>query len=410
MSVEAGPNEVTDGLIFCIDERNTKKSWIGPPITNQFLAPTPAANGDVVFAVNGTGIFKRITSGNYGGYNIDVNDIVYRYDLGVAGCHYHGNTVAVPSGVYVTWTFDYYISPDAANLGTANYLANVEGPGSLSIALLNLNKGVWQSIKATSALTTSSGNSNILLYPGACSSSYLASSGYILYKNPQVTFTTYNPTVGVPFVNGTRSNTESLKDLTNRTTVTANSLTYNSNGTFSFAAGTTAPISLPLSTSLNKSVGSINMWVYPTSYNGANGLFINRDSATENALDWLWLGMWSTGSTIYFRLGDGSSAGGNDLTITGSNLPVNTWTNICATWASGGTSAIYINGVLINSRAIAAIPGTNPTANGTIGLGHGSGGTASWIGEIEYTGIYNVQLTATQVKQNFDAIRGRYGI
>lgn len=410
MSIEAGPNEVTSGLIFCIDERNTKESWIGAPITNQFLAPTPTQNGDVTFALNGTGTFKRITGGTFDGYSIGQNDVVYRYDLGVAGCHYHGNVVTVPSGVYVTWTFDYYISPDAANYPTANYLANVEGVGSMAITAPNSNKGIWQSIKSTSALTSASGNANLLLYPGACSSSYLASSGYILYKNPQVTFTTYNPTVGIPFVNGTRSTTQTLKDLTNRTTVTANSLTYNANGTFSFAAGTTPPVSLPLSASLNKTTGSINMWVYPTSYSGSNGLFVNRDSATENAADWLWAGMWASGSTFYFRLGDGSACCNNDLTISGSYIPVNTWTNVCVTWSSAVSSYIYINGVAINNRVISSIPSTNPTANGSIGLGHSSGGTASWIGEIEYAGIYNSQLTAIQVKQNFDALRSRYGI
>jgi hypothetical protein len=36
------------------------------------------------------------------------------------------------------------------------------------------------------------------------------------------------------FVNGTRPNTESIKDLTNNNTITATSLTYASDGTFSF--------------------------------------------------------------------------------------------------------------------------------------------------------------------------------
>ena len=131
MTVDAGPNIVTNGLIFSIDERNTTKSWIGPPITNQFLAPTPIQNGNVTFAIQGTGTFTRITGGTYGGYSIGNKDVVYRYNLGLTGCHYHGNVAAVPSGVYVTWSFDYYISPDAANFPTANYLANVEGPANL---------------------------------------------------------------------------------------------------------------------------------------------------------------------------------------------------------------------------------------------------------------------------------------
>jgi hypothetical protein len=397
MSAESGPDVQTNGLTFCIDEGNTKKSWIGPPITNQFLAPTPAANGDVTFAVQGTGTFKRITSGTYGDYEIMPSDVVYRYDLGIAGCHYHGNTVAVPSGVYVTWTFDYYISPDAANLGTANFLANVEGPGAMGIALLNLNKGVWQSIKSTSALTTSSGNSNILLYPGACSSSYLASSGYILYKNPQVTFTTYNPTVGIPFVNGTRSSTQALLDMVSNNTITANNLVYAANGTFSFN-GSNSNCTIPNNTIFDTQTPTVEAWIKPASLNQSGFIFEKGAVNTQYAL-------FFEGASIVWRHASTSGGYTNIYTST-SPMTVNQWNHVVGTFASGNRR-VYINGVLVASDAPVQ---TIPTNSGgqTIGMYNPNG--YFYNGSIGVIRVYNRALTAAEVSQNFNALRTRYGI
>jgi hypothetical protein len=397
MTVDAGPNIVTNNLIFGIDERNTKKSWIGPPITNQFLAPTPTQNGDVTFALNGTGTFKRITGGTFDGYSISQNDVVYRYDLGVAGCHYHGNAVTIASGVYVTWTFDYYISPDAANLGTANYLANVEGVGSMAITLPNFNKGVWQSIKSTSALTTSSGSANLLLYPGACSSSYLASSGYILYKNPQVTVTTYNPTVGIPFVNGTRTSSQSLLDTVSKNIITANNLVYAADGTFSFN-GSSSNCTIPNNTIFDTQTPTVEAWIKPSTLT-QNGFIFEKGSVnTEYSL-------FFEGSSIVWR--HASAAGGyTNLTTPTSALTVNQWNHVVGTFESGSRK-IYINGVQVASDATVQ---TIPVNNGgqTIGMYNTNG--YYYSGSIGVVRVYTRVLTANEVKQNFDSLRSRYGI
>jgi hypothetical protein len=70
-----------------------------------------------------------------------------------------------------------------------------------------------------------------------------------------------------------------------------------------------------------------------------------------------------------------------------------------------------VNGNLIASRTITAIPNTNPSATGRIGLGHdGGSGTGSWNGAISNFSIFNRALSENEVKQNFNAIRGRVGI
>jgi hypothetical protein len=209
----------------------------------------------------------------------------------------------------------------------------------------------------------------------------------------------------------TRSNTQSIVDITNRSINTSNNLLYNSDGTFSFIGGdATSTITVPLSTAFNKLTGTIGMWVNPSSYSGSNGLFVNRDNNTANAIDWFWIGSWDSANVFYFRLGNGSDCCSNDLTLSSwaSFCPTNTWTYVTCSWSSAGTSRIYTNGILRASRSISAIPATNPSTTGRIGLGHES--PASWNGKIAVTQIYNRQLTDVEILSNFNSMRGRFNI
>jgi len=221
-----------------------------------------------------------------------------------------------------------------------------------------------------------------------------------------------NKTDPTPYVSYQRTTTQALVDLTNNSTITTGSaIVYNSDNTYEHVASDdNSTLSIPLSTSFNKLTGSINMWIYPHLYSSSNGLFVNRDSSVANSSDYVWLGSWGGGTTLYLRFGDG--AGTNDLTISSWSTvaPINTWTNICITWASAGTSQIFINGEFNTSRSIGTLPGTNPSADGRIGLGAASSSTGSWDGKISPTAIYNRVLTNNEVKQNFEALRSRFGI
>jgi len=172
-------------------------------------------------------------------------------------------------------------------------------------------------------------------------------------------------------------------------------------------------IRVPLAQNFNKLEGTISAWIKPYGYASSNGIFVNRDDATANAADWLWLGTWSSGSILYFRIGNGSACCSNDLTISSfstNHAPTNTWTHIAASWKSGGLSYIYINGKQVATRAISSIPSTNPSTYGRIGLGHSSGTTGSWNGEIAKFTINNKQMSANQIRLNFIATKARFGI
>ena len=75
--------------------------------------------------------------------------------------------------------------------------------------------------------------------------------------------------------------------------------------------------------------------------------------------------------------------------------------------SSTGASVLYINGDVNGT----ASPGakTNPGGNLMIGK-FGVSSTFYFPGELGFIKIYNTSLTQDQVKKNFNATRGRYGI
>jgi hypothetical protein len=402
MSIAAGPRIVTDGLIFGYDIYDPQ-SFKGAAATNQFSIPTPVSNGDVTFALQGTGTFKRIYSGTFDNYSITNNDVVYRYDLtATSGCHYHGNAISMAAGQYITFTFDYYVSPDAQNYPTVNYLANIEGPNGLGFGDPTPSiRGVWKTATLVSGVTSAQ-SYNVLLYPGACNPSYLASSGFILYRNPQVIISSSSNTVA-PFTGpfGARSNTQTLFDTTGTYGITATSLTYTSTGTdFSFN-GTNDFFMAPLLQTFGNNT-TWEAWVYCT-----------QDISTYNMFMGRYLPYFSFygGNRLYFS----NNINGAQQTIqTAANLSLNTWYQATFTTSYDGTNTtmkIYTNGTETATGTYSG-PQGNYSYNFMVGDGN-NGSNTSWYpfkGKVSNVKVYNKTLTQAEIEQNFNATRTRYGI
>jgi hypothetical protein len=401
MSVATGPKIVTSGLLLDYDMNNSR-SWKGMPVTNQFAVPVPYnSNGDVTFATNGTGTFRRIYEGTFGGYSITNNDVVYRYDLGAGGCHYHGNAVSIPIGVYPTFTFDFYISPESANYPTDGLLANFENYGGGAqgggASVPNSTKGIWQTITFSGGLTTSTGTQAMFLYPGGCGGLYLASSGYILYKNPQVIFSATNAMVS-PFAGpfGTRSNTAALIDVAQNYGITLDSLTYSTTNTFSFN-GSTDFMTLGAVASSGNAARSIFAWVKASSA-GGRCIIATGTPATSQAFNLVTFGSNKIGVMGY----------NNDFYPTsGANIFDNVWHYVGA--VANGSSGIttYVDGVQDNTGTI-----TYATAGQTnyVGKSNHVGAESYWNGSIAGVQMYSIGLSATEVAQNFAAQRSLYNV
>lgn len=311
----------------------------------------------------------------------------------------YGPDAAVVSGTPHTVSF-WARAVTANAVGTTGsyqiYNYGATTPSNYSIGFTLGPVGVWQRY----VLTFTPNNPLAISY-------WFPSTGGIKFDIANIQFEVGS--VANNFAPGTRANTDAIRDLTNNNTITASSLTYASDGTFEFLYSNPSYITIPLSTAFNKTEGTMNFWLYPTRYNGGNGYFVNREDSTANAVDWFWIGPYS--NTFYFRLGNGSDCCSNDLSFgdVSNVIPLNTWVNMCFTWKANGTSEIYKNGSLYTSRSIGNVPSTNPASNGRIGLGHANADDY-FNGKIPAVQIYNRQLTSTEIAQNFQALRGRYGI
>jgi hypothetical protein len=402
MALSQNPQIVTNGLVFYYDMYNRNKSWRGEPTTNHFAIPTPDSNGNVSFAVNGTGTFKRIFSGSFGGYDIQPSDIVYRYDLGLNGCHYHGNDVTITAGLYPTFTFDYYLSPDVTSFSDT-YMANFENLGSgisAGAALPNLQKGVWQTIQINGGAASATSGLRMLLYPGGCGGSRLAATGYLLMKNPQVTFSSTSGKV-LPFVAGTRSNTQAIYDLTGNNTITATNLTYASDGTFSFN-GSNSSLTVPFNSSLFtfNSEQTIIIWMKNQSPSTARRNPYNQAYAGAGTITH----EYDTGFNYFYGTGGGDNSPYTNL-YTSFNVVVGETAMVCFT-RNTTTVSCYKNGVFSNSMV-------NPygsVVTGTNNITIGSGYAGAFGGSLYAVQLYNRALTASEVAQNFAAQRGIYGV
>lgn len=404
MAHHRGPKTITEDLIFHYDTGNGK-SFAGEPTTNIFTSYGSSGYGDVSnngvsFDVNGTGTFIRMGYGQtFGDYTIQPNDVVYKYDLGGNGCHYHGNDVSIPSGSYATFSFDYYISPDTTNLGSVNgMLAVFEQALGGSVTLPNTIKGVWQSVSFTSG-PTSGGNLRSLLYPGHCGLR-LADSGYILFKNPQVELKNHK----TPFVNSTRSNTQALLDLSKKSAMTVANASFDSNAMLNFD-GTNDYIQL-------------TTFPQPTNYITCEAWINPQNTVTTGTIRG---GAISSTNSMYLGIIDSTDGGVTNSmhwavqTSTGARpynwngqIPRNQWSHLVGTY-NGSVSRAYLNGVEIWN---ASLTGTIPSATYYIGTYGGTivDGVHNFNGYIPVAKIYNRALTAEQVLQNFNASKRRFGL
>ncbi len=88
-----------------------------------------------------------------------------------------------------------------------------------------------------------------------------------------------------------------------------------------------------------------------------------------------------------------------------SNVSTNVWYNIFLTWNQSSTNVSgYTNGVFDNSNSSWS---NWPSTFANIGIGVGYSGRY-FSGNISQISIYNRALSATEIKQNYNATKGRY--
>jgi hypothetical protein len=139
---------------------------------------------------------------------------------------------------------------------------------------------------------------------------------------------------------------------------------------------------------------TFDAWVYPTDFTLSDKTMFGTDQtgAARQGLHLVFRG----GSIYQGHFASDFSAGTGTL---------NAWNHICFTYVkSSGLASIYKNGVLQGSGTISSFIGT---ANILIGRW---ASIRYFNGNISQASIYNRALTAQEIQQNYNALRGRFDI
>jgi hypothetical protein len=158
---------------------------------------------------------------------------------------------------------------------------------------------------------------------------------------------------------------------------------------------------MPTSSIFDTQTLTMECWCNPTTTSQNGFLFEKGQVNTQYS------NFFNGDGTFYFRTKGLST---EDLTFaSGSYITANRWNHIVCTYSSG-TKIVYVNGVAIAQQT--GLTGSIPTGQTNQYIGkYGSGSNQyPFSGSIAVSKVYNRALTAAEVLQNFNAIRGLYGI
>mgnify|MGYP001326666153 CR=1 FL=1 len=111
---------------------------------------------------------------------------------------------------------------------------------------------------------------------------------------------------------------------------------------------------------------------------------------------------WTAGTEYRIYAGHGLSYYQVDYNPVGSGTGLRDWHNACVTYGST-TLKLYVNGKLEDTAS------SSDPSNFTLHIG-AYGNANELSGDVAYASLYNRTLTDAEVKQNFEALRGRFGI
>ena len=386
MAVHGGPKIATSGLVLSVDAGNRKSysynyhpnpidiySWVGPAGGYQ-----QTLSRDTIQSPVGNTPLKIVTSGA-SSYSGSYNALAY-------------NIASAASGQ--TWTVSFYVKASVATtISMLIFEANSSG-GYLSYTQPYFNIGTeWTRVSGTatfSQATTASIQTRIDCYISGVT---LWIDGYQVERNSSMsTFTSvYTGDVCNDLINSSNNGT-----LTNGVSYSD----FNS-GSFVFDA-TNDSIIIPENSALNTQTPTVEVWV-KTNATTQNGFWFEKGQVNTQ------YSLFQEGAVIQWRQNIGGSIT-NLSTTTATYMNTSSWYQVVATYTSGSRK-LYINGTLVNSDGQGGTIATN--ANGmSIGVFGGYNGARGYYysGNIASVKVYNRELSASEVSQNFNATRGRYGI
>lgn len=365
MSAFAGPEISQSGLVFAYDMGNIVKSWKGAPVTNEAKNVSDQVDwtiGNLDQAVSRSTIVPNES------YYISSSSLT-----GTSFRIYFINATLVNGSTY-TVSYKYkFIS------GGPLFFANDWCDTGITRVTTDLGGGVFYET-ATGTRATYDATYRFL-------DLQISNNTIIQIWDLQLELGSF----ATPYSSArVRSNTQAILDLTNAYTLTPTGLVYNSDGSFSFNGSSYIDLnSSNIITGTNPF--TVESW-YTTSGTTADEIFGNYGASSTSGTLWISgrYGVYLSG-TVYFP---------------GNPLAAGTY-YLAASRNASGNVVLYLNGVQVNSGVLSTSIAV--TFNFRIGADVNGAGEP-FTGKIHRVNVFNRALSTAEVKQNFNALRGRFGV
>jgi hypothetical protein len=144
---------------------------------------------------------------------------------------------------------------------------------------------------------------------------------------------------------------------------------------------------------------TVEAWIYPTGFGeGSSGRIFQHSTGS---LTGFICSLSGSTSPVNLRLDSYAVSGFN--AVFSSCVTLGSWQQVV--WAfSPGSVTFYVNGAAVGTSSVAS-----PSSyTGSDYIGNNSGATNTFNGSIGIVRLYRNTLTAAEIKNNYDAFKGRY--
>jgi hypothetical protein len=188
----------------------------------------------------------------------------------------------------------------------------------------------------------------------------------------------------------------------NNTGELVNGPTYSSNnGGYIILDGNNDYINVPNNSTLNSNVTTVSVWFRYSTVNNYYGALISKADPAGTFNGW---NIYIFNNVINAQI----KANPSTTDIPGTTISTNTWYNVTLVSVSGGTSSLYLNNSLLNSRSTVSY---TVTASQPLRFARAVDTFWSYFGgNVGQIIQYNRALNSTELTQNFNATKTRFGL
>jgi len=389
-----GPHLIKDNLVFgydtgygVADNSTATRFYPGEPTVNS-LASTAFGSSGITLGSDSGGTYLQTNSGTTGYNYIKIPNIT------------------VSSNETYTWSFELKSTETITQNGNKYYFDTNEYSNEFStsndqsrvsssqIRPSSLPANEWVKFALTVTMKPS--------LTGAYSYDFLNfikphfTSKKIYYRKMQFE---HNKSHHTPFVNGTRSSTQSLIDLKKTTNIDVSNVSFSSTGQPEFdGTDDTIQISDP---NVSSSAGfSIEMIIKPGNASSSPMVITPNSGGIDHFV------RFNSNGRLYMRMVVAADSSVQDFTTTTSLSSTDYHYTVFTFKQSEGGKAYY-NG---SQESAASANFTALDWSSIWKIGQRGNNTFFFDGEIPILKIHNQVLTADQVKQNYRAYKNRFGI